>query len=399
MRAQKKILILCTNDYQKQPRVLRTIEALRNNYHISVAGNSDTKEHSVDFITLASNLEKNKKNYWHFNKPAFIRLPISFFYKYIKQKQFYKPFYFEQQYWTKARKIDLENLKNRSFDLIVSHGVDTLPLAVKLADKKIPVIFNAHEYYPLEFEQDKKWLETEGAKASFLLERYLPKCKHMFCVSNLIQEKFLETIKIDSTVITNAPNFYEQEPKAVNPQKIKIIHHGIALKERNIENMATLINFLDERYELNFMLTIADKAYYEKLKIDFKHIKHINFLEAVPLTQLCTFLNQFDIGYYILPPVNFNTTNALPNKLFEYVQARLCLAFGPSPEMKMVIEKYNLGFVAQDYSPKSMAEKITKLSIADINNFKNNTHKYAQELSAASNQKKILKTVTEILNN
>ena len=33
-------------------------------------------------------------------------------------------------------------------------------------------------------------------------------------------------------------------------------------------------------------------------------------------------INQFDLGVYLLPPVNFNSAHALPNKFFEFIQAR-----------------------------------------------------------------------------
>ena len=400
MKTDKTILILCSDNYHKQPRVLRTIEALQKEYMITVAGLSDAKEHKVQFIDLSGNLALNKPvSYRHFNKPFFIRLPVSFYYKYVKQKQFYKPWYFEQHYWTASRKADFEQIQKNKFDLIISHGIDTLPLAIKLANQKLPVIFNAHEYYPLEFEQDKHWLKTEGAKASYLINTYLPKCVHMFCVSNLIQQKYRENVAVKSTVITNASNYFELLPQKIDPDKIRLIHHGIAMRERNIEHMASIINYLDDRFELNIMLTIADPAYYDELKQKFSFNKRIHLLPAAPLDTLCSFLNRFDIGYYILPPVNFNTKFALPNKLFEYVQARLCLAFAPSPEMKLIIEKYELGVVAEEYTPESVANKIKELSMDAIDNFKLNAHKHAMELSAENNQKKIVQIVNSFLVN
>ena len=400
MPLEKRILIICGDNYQKQPRVLRTIEALTNNYIIDVAGHSGSKSHHITFVDLSENLRHNRiPHLWHFNKPAFIRLPISFYHKFIKQKQFYKPFFYEQSYWSDSRKADLKLLQTNKYDLIISHGIDTLPIAIKLANYKIPVIFNAHEYYPLEFEQDKEWLRKEGARSLYFINKYLPQCQHMFCVSKLIQDKFQTHVKINSTVITNAPNYIDLKPQPVDPSRIKIIHHGIALRERDIEHMATLIDHLDERFELNFMMTMPDKTYYEELEVKFKNNNRINFLPTVPLEQLVTFLNRFDIGYYILPPVNFNTKFSLPNKLFEFIQARLCVAFAPSPEMKAVIEKYNLGIVATDFTPKAVAEKIRSLSVNDIMNFKINSNKYAMELSAESNQVNIRQIVSNLLNN
>ena len=67
--------------------------------------------------------------------------------------------------------------------------------------------------------------------------------------------------------------------------------------------------------------------------------------------------------------------------------------------MKAVIEKYNLGIVATDFTPKAVAEKIRSLSVNDIMNFKINSNKYAMELSAESNQVNIRQIVSNLLNN
>lgn len=400
MKENDPILILCTEEYKKQPRVLRTIEALRENYNISVAGRSEGKAHEVNFIDLSEFYDKSREpDPWHFNRPFLIRLPFSFYHRFIKQKRFHKPSYYEHVYWDKIRKHILQTLSRKSYKLIISHGCDTLPLAVKLSRNKTPVIFNAHEYYPLEFEQNKEWLETEGAMNRYFIRKYLPQCSYMFCVSGLIDKKYKEDCKVPSTVITNAGNYAELKPGKVDTKKIRIIHHGIALRERNIEEMASLIDYLDDRFELNLMLTVADKEYYDQLKVKMTQKKRINFLPPVPLSDLPTFLNKFDIGYYILPPVNFNTANALPNKLFEYVQARLCLAFAPSPEMKSVIENYKLGIVSPDFNVISMANKINALTEQQIEAFKANSDRHALELSAQNNISTIRSVVNKILSN
>ena len=53
------------------------------------------------------------------------------------------------------------------------------------------------------------------------------------------------------------------------------------------------------------------------------------------------------------PPINFNNKLALPNKLFDYVQARLGVLIGPSPEMVHYVEEYDLGEVAARLRPSA----------------------------------------------
>jgi glycosyltransferase involved in cell wall biosynthesis len=378
------VLIICYDNYQIQPRVLRTIRALEPAYSVSVAGYSSAKEHRLNFIDLSGNVRKQSNDYWHFNKPFFIRLPVSFYHRFIKQKQFYKPWYFEEMYWDDVRRKDLKELKKSNYDLIICHGIDSLPLAIRLSNHSVPVIFNAHEYYPLEFENDQVWLKTQGPKASYFVRNYLPKCAHMFCVSEEIQKKYQEEVKIASTVITNATEFKSLEPIATSG-KVKILHHGAAIRAREIEIMADMISLLDPRFELSLMLVPTDQNYYNELKIKYRGNARIRFIDPVPTVEIAEECNKHDIGLFILPPVNFNWLNALPNKLFEFVQGRLCLAVSPNPDMKKLVEANNIGIVSTDYTAASMADKINALKKEDIDKYKFNAHKAALKLSGESN--------------
>jgi hypothetical protein len=49
---------------------------------------------------------------------------------------------------------------------------------------------------------------------------------------------------------------------------------------------------------------------------------------------------------------------ASPNKLFEFIQARLPVVTTPNYEMKNLIQKYQLGVVAKDFSVSSFAQAI-----------------------------------------
>ena len=108
-------------------------------------------------------------------------------------------------------------------------------------------------------------------------------------------------------------------------------------------------------------------------------------------------LNAYDIGFYILKPISFNTLHALPNKFFEFVQARLMVAIGPSPEMAAYVERYGLGVVAKDFTPESMAAALSDLTQERIMEYKMNAHKCAWELSSEPNNEKILALVRGLI--
>ena len=78
-----------------------------------------------------------------------------------------------------------------------------------------------------------------------------------------------------------------------------------------------------------------------------------------------------------LNPSNFNEENSLPNKFFEFIQARLCIAISPIEEMKNILLENKLGIVSDNFSEEDLANKIKGLTRLDIFNFKKNVDKYA----------------------
>ena len=183
----------------------------------------------------------------------------------------------------------------------------------------------------------------------------------------------------------------------IQEKKIRLIHHGGAMKVRKLELMINMMEYLDpEKYELIFMLVQSDPEYYNHLiKISQKY-KNIKFIEPVSFFEITKTLNNFDIGVYVLMPNNFNDKYALPNKLFEYIQARLAIAIGPSIEMVKIVGRYNLGIYSEDFFPESLAKRIAQITPDKIMEYKRNADKYAKELSAEENIDKIRNIVKGI---
>jgi hypothetical protein len=106
-------------------------------------------------------------------------------------------------------------------------------------------------------------------------------------------------------------------------------------------------------------------------------------------------LNAFDVGLVLFPPVTFNLRHALPNKFFEFVQARLAIATGPSEEMAAIVHRYGLGIISDDFAPESMAAALTALNRDAIEAFKQHAHEAAHALSAAGNSERLVQLVGE----
>ncbi len=203
----------------------------------------------------------------------------------------------------------------------------------------------------------------------------------MTTVCDGIAREYLRNYGIRSKVVYNSPHFKDFYPGVIDNKRIKIIHHGVALKSRHIECMIKMMDFLDERFELNFYLVKENENYFNQLLEISKSNKNIKFHEPVSMNLLPEIINGYDIGLFLLPPVNFNYQHALPNKFFEFVQGRVAVAIGPSPEMAAIVQKYQIGIVAKSFDPQDLAGELSKLDVNELSRFKKESHKAARELN------------------
>ena len=184
----------------------------------------------------------------------------------------------------------------------------------------------------------------------------------------------------------------------INRDKIKIIHHGYASPDRVIEAMIEAMDYVDSRFHLDLMLVANyNQEYLQQLEQMVKTRKNVRIIPPVPFEEIIPFSTQYDIGFYILQPTCFNTLHMLPNKFFEFIQARLMIAISPNPEMARLVRQYNLGIIAKDFSPQEMAKSLNSLSKEQILQYKENVNKAAKILNAEKEGEKLLKILEEVL--
>ena len=99
-------------------------------------------------------------------------------------------------------------------------------------------------------------------------------------------------------------------------------------------------------------------------------------------------LHSYDIIFSMLAIyIQFILLSA--KQIFEFIQARLAIAIGPSPDMASLVDDYNCGIVAKEFSVEAMADSINSLSINDIDIYKRNSHKAALVLNHEVEQQKL----------
>lgn len=377
------ILILTTRKLHTAPRVLREILVLEDNYKIVTVGHTPAESAtSVDFIeakTIRQSLSERIINivswFLRVNPPVIETLSLRF--------------------------SDIKDMVARvDPTIIITHEPHFLPYLKKLKSRgNFKIIFNAHEYHPLEFSNYWYWNIFWKPYYDNIYRNCLPSVDLFINVCDTIAEKCYAEFKKQSIIIPNTSVFYDLKPSINNDKLTRIIHHGGCIPSRKIELMIEVARMLGTGYHLDLMLTLNEGKYFEYIQKLVAETNNVKIIPPVKFNEIVPFTNKYDIGLFLLPPSNYNYSVALPNKLFEFIQARLCVAIGPSPEMMNYVNKYDLGLISEDFTVASMVSSIRSLTPEKIQQFKQNCNLPAKKLSAETFNKLFTDSVNEIIKN
>jgi hypothetical protein len=284
----------------------------------------------------------------------------------------------------------------RDFDLVIANCTAALPIALLLSNGK-PVLVDAHEYSPREFDDRFLWRLLFGPYEDYLCRIYLPRAAAMSTVCQGIADAYFENYGVKASVVMNAPSLEALSPSRVESGKIRMIHHGAAIRSRHLEVLIEVMTYLDNRFSLDFMLVESDPAYMSDLRKGAAQNSRIRFVSAVRMEDICSYINSYDLGVYLLPPVNFNHERALPNKFFEFIQARLAVAVGPSPEMARIVRRHGLGVVARSFDPSDLAAELTLLTTDGLMTYKRAAHEAAHELCYGVSSQILLDQINRLI--
>jgi hypothetical protein len=229
-----------------------------------------------------------------------------------------------------------------------------------------------------------------------LLRTYLPEVAGMMTVGPAIAEAYTREYGIRAEVVTNAPRRADLAPSPVG-EPIRLLHHGIAQRARSLDVMLDVAEALDDRFHLDLVLAEGTPGYRDELAERAAGMPRASVLPPRPLAELIPAANAYDIGLYLLPPRSLNQSLAMPNKLFEFIQARLAVAIGPSPEMARVIREHGCGIVAEDFAPATLARAISALDADAVAAFKGRADVAAKHLCLESNRRVVLDLVDSAL--
>lgn len=273
-------------------------------------------------------------------------------------------------------------LAGREFDLVVANEARALGLAHAVA-AGAPVWADMHEWAPEERTHILSWRLLVAPLMVHLCATYLPRSAAVSAVCDSIARLYDAEFGVATRVMRNAGPWRDLAPSTPVDGRIRLVHSGTAVHGRRIELMIDVVRRLDDRFTLDLYLMPAGDggAYLRFLRERAGGDPRITFHDPVPPATLPDVLNGYDVGVFWIPPTHTNARFALPNKFFDFVQARLAVAVGPSVEMASLVERFGLGAVSDGFEVEDCVASIQALTPERIAAAKRASDAAARELS------------------
>ena len=285
-------------------------------------------------------------------------------------------------------------------DLIFSNDLDTLPaafLASRIKRKKL--IYDTHEY----FTEMPELVGRKRVQAIWkAFERTIfPKLNNIITVNDSIARLYAGEYHKEIHVVRNIP-------PAFHPEKIKsrtelglpednmiLILQGTGINiDRGAEEIVLAMKYME-----NIMLLIVGSGdVLTKLKEMVRSEKleeKVMFRPKMPFEELRQYTMNANLGLALDKDTNLNYRFSLPNKLFDYIHSRIPVLASDLPEIKEIIEKYDIGFFIPNHTPQAIAETVNRVfeNKSRYQTVKLNTGKAGKELSWENEEIKLLNVI------
>ena len=352
MKAQR-VLILSPSNISSDPRVLRHIKVAKEFGEVVTCGYGSLPDDVTEHFEISSDARFLPRSFI-----SLVAIQLGMYGFAARRAQFYRQ--------------ASSALRNQTFDVVIANDVHSIQTAIDLFSPSI-IWVDMHEYAPLESEHDWRWRVAFRRFIRHQCSEHLRKVAAVSSVGVKICQRYEEDLGRPVRLIRNASSYIDREErKHEKSSKIRCVHVGAAIRARKLENLVTAIGESDLNLSLDLYLIPTDEKYLTDLKSIADVYSNVQINEPVPQDQLISIISSFDVGCVAIPPTSYNYANCLPNKFFQYIQARIPIMSGPIPEVAEIIESKSIGWVADGFGveeSKSCLNSITHEMVEGTHDF------------------------------
>ena len=251
-------------------------------------------------------------------------------------------------------------------DMVVAIDLDTLggvSLAAKLTGQKM--LFDSHEYFPespeIAHKPFVKWVWR-------VIQRlFVPLADIHVTVCQSIADIFKDKYDVDFLVVRNVPlrdrndelkRLVATEGQTQRP--FTILYQGAVNIGRGIE---TIIEALVELKECRFVV-VGDGDIFEQVRKQAATLgvaDRVSFEGKKPYSELVSYMAEADLGVCFFENLSLNYYYCLPNRLFDFIGAQLPMLVIDFPELRRVVDAYNIGECLPDMSLETITSAIRRV--------------------------------------
>lgn len=214
-------------------------------------------------------------------------------------------------------------------------------------------------------------------------------------VASRIAELYADEFGIEKpALVRNIPPFEDLTPSPVDPDRVRLVFHGLGSRQRGLKQIVDALRQLDDRFTATFMLMGNPIAQAEIKEYAKDMSDRVQFNPPAPMRDLARVVNQYDLEVMFYRPDSANLEFALPNKFFEAIQGRLGLVIGESPMMAELVRAYGNGAIVSGWTATDLADTLRSIDVDSLRAMKEASHRAARELNAEIEGRVMLATVT-----
>jgi hypothetical protein len=367
-----RLLVLSFSDIRSDARVLRQVRLLADDYELTTCGYGEAPEGVVDHVRIPDELV-----HWHKDRALLLQRRYAAVYR------------------SNAVIAHLRaRLPRDQYDVVLADDADTVPLALGLHPRR-GVHVDLHEYAPRQNEESWRWRWFVAPYYRWLVRTFVTRAASVTTVGSGLADEYRREFGIEAQVVVNAAPFRSADPRPVG-RPIRLVHSGLARRNRRLDVMIDAVERTGSDVTLDLFLMPNDPACLAELRERTNGSTRVAVREPVPHDRLADTLAGYDIGLFVLPPLTFNYLWTLPNKFFDFVQARLGIIVGPSPEMARLVERHGLGAVTDGFGVEDLVRTLDALDPARVAEWKLASQAAARPLSAEEQIKGWARAVEEL---
>ena len=248
--------------------------------------------------------------------------------------------------------------------MLVSNDLDTLPAVYLVAKiKNKPLVFDSHEYFTgLPELTGRRFVRRVWES----LERtLLPGIQHGYTVCQSISEAYHTRYGIRLAVVRNlpmstGPGTDINRPVEESLRNDLIIYQGALNMGRGLEAMIRAMAYL-ENYRLQIFGDGTITRELIRLRDALSLGDRVSFMGRIPFDELRMHTRRASLGLSLEENLGLNYYYALPNKLFDYIQAQIPVLVADLPEMRWIVTTYGVGQVVRDRAPELLARQVEEM--------------------------------------